>query len=95
VLADGTLNGLGVIALARDAEVSMGGMLRAGDRVDLLLSPITPGPAPAQILPNVLVLDVRDNAVVLAVSTVAEQELSAVRGSSHPLLVRRVPYRRP
>jgi Flp pilus assembly protein CpaB len=95
VLADGALNGLGLVALARDAEVSMGGMLRSGDRVDLLLSPTTPRPGSAPILSNVLVLDIRDNAVMLAISTVDEQALSAVRGSSHPVLVRRAPYRRP
>jgi hypothetical protein len=48
-----------------------------------------------QIASDVLALDTCDNAVVPAVSTVDEQGLSAVRGSSHPVLVRRAPYRRP
>lgn len=96
-LAIGALDRLGIVALDRDAETSVGGTVRPGDRVDVLLSSTAPGPAAGRVLSNVLVLDVRDTpaAVVLAVSVAQEQQLSVARGSSHPILVRRVPYRRP
>jgi hypothetical protein len=100
-LANGALDGLGLVSLEPSVETSLAGNLGRGDRVDVLLSATgLDRVSTSTMLTSVLVVDVRgmadgEVAVVLGLSRQNQQSLLASVGTSRVLVVRTTAYRRP
>jgi Flp pilus assembly protein CpaB len=81
-----------LVALPGNSETALGGQLRAGDRVDVALSPERID-GRSGVLTDVLVVDVRTSppSVVLALDREEQALLSELAGTTLPVLLRRPP----
>ncbi|MFI6325190.1 SAF domain-containing protein [Nonomuraea sp. NPDC050556] len=87
LLKPGALDKLSFVATEASPVSTLGGRLARGDRVDVLLSPTDPDATPGR-LPEVLVVDVAKESVVLAVTGKNARTLLRARGSSTVALLR-------
>ncbi len=95
-LPGGTLDGP-LVAVRAAPETTMGGRLARGDRVDVLLPPVSGAPRGKQ-LSGLLVVDIvggRDAAVILRARAADDLDLLALRRSDGPVVVRTGPYSAP
>ncbi len=95
-LPDGTLDGP-LVGVRATPETTMGDRLARGDRVDVLLPPVS-GATRGERQSGLLVVDLvdgRNAAVILRAPTADDLDLLALRRSDGPVIIRTSPYAAP
>lgn len=94
LLPTSALDKLSFVAIKSSTEVTLGGRLGRGDRIDVLLS-ATSKEFSSEKMKNVLVIDLTKDAVIIGVTASQAKTFMRLRGTARISVVRTVAYSRP